>query len=136
MKTVNTLLKAFAATAILALSFNATAAASNAPSDSNSSSPNAIYYVINDSDNVLAHDYDLWEVTLLGGKHYTIVVDGDGDTDLDVYLYDEDGNEIDKDTDNTDYCICEVTPRWTGDFTIKVRNYGDVYNHYTIKVYR
>jgi hypothetical protein len=132
MKTINTL-KAFAAAIILAVSFNANATANPVESDSNS---NSTYYVFNRYDNVQAHDYDIWEFTLLAGESYLIVVEGDGDTDLDLYVYDENGNEIDNDTDYTDYCICSVTPRWTGKFRIKVKNYGDVYNHYNLRVSR
>ena len=135
MKTIN-ILKAFAATAILALSFNAIASANPVESDSNSSAQSSLYTVATRSDNVSAHDYDLWNITLDAHESYLIVVDGDGDTDLDLYIYDENGNEIDKDVDDTDYCVCEVTPRWTGSFKIKIRNYGDVYNHYTLKIYR
>jgi hypothetical protein len=132
MKTINTL-KAFAAAIILAVSFNANAIANPVESDSNA---NSTYYVFNRYDNVQAHDYDIWEFTLLEGESYLIVVEGDGDTDLDLYLYDENGREIDSDTDYTDYCICSVTPRRTGKFRIKIKNYGDVYNHYNLRVSR
>ena len=132
MKTINTL-KAIAAAAILALSFNASAIANPVESDSNA---NATYYVVNRTDNVSAHDYDIWNVTLLAGESYLIVVEGDGDTDLDLYVYDENGNQVDSDTDYTDYCICTVTPRRTGTFRVKIRNYGDVYNHYNLRISR
>lgn len=135
MKTISTL-KAFAA-AILSLSFNAIAIANPVESDSNASSQSSsLYTVATRSDNVSANDYDIWTITLDAHESYLIVVEGDGDTDLDLYVYDENENEIDKDTDNTDYCLCEVTPRWTGKFKIKIRNYGDVYNHYNLRIYR
>ena len=135
MKTIN-ILKAFAATIILAISFNANATANPVESDSSAPAESSIYYVANKTDNVLAHDYDIWEITLNSGVNYTIVVEGDGDTDLDLYVYDEYGNELDRDDDYTDYCICSITPRWTGKIKIKIRNYGDVYNHYNLRIYR
>ena len=135
MKTINTL-KAFAAAIVLTLSFNAVASAATSNEPGNSNSESSIYYVVDRFDNVSAHDYDIWTVTLLAHEEYTIVVDGDGDTDLDLYIYDENGNEIDSDTDSTDYCICGVTPKWTGEFKIKIRNYGDVYNRYNLRIFR
>lgn len=135
MKTINTL-KAIAATIALSLSFNAIASASNAEMPGETSSESSIVYVANRYDDVSAHDTDIWTITLYAHEDYTIVVEGDGDTDLDLYIYDENGNEIDTDTDNTDYCICSVRPRWTGEFKIKIKNYGNVYNHYNLRIYR
>ena len=43
------------------------------------------------------------------------------------------GRTITKDDDNTDYCICTWTPKWTGKFTIKVVNRGGVYNVYDLE---
>ncbi len=83
-------------------------------------------------DLVLAHGTDVYRVSLRGGEVTRIVVDGDGDTDLDLFIYDEYGNLMASDEDETDYCVCRVTPRWTGTFTIRIRNYGAVYNQYRI----
>ena len=47
-------------------------------------------------------------------------------------IYDENGNLIDSDTDSTDECLCTFTPRWTGQFKIKIKNRGNVYNEYQI----
>ena len=74
-----------------------------------------------------------YEVAFRGGEQARVTVDGDGDTDLDLYIYDENGNLITKDDDNTDYCICTWTPKWTGKFTIKIVNRGGVYNVYDIR---
>ena len=57
---------------------------------------------------------------------------GDGDTDLDLYVYDENGNLIDKDIDSTDTMLCMWTPKWTGEFIIKIKNLGSVRNYYTL----
>lgn len=81
-------------------------------------------------DRVLAHSTDTWTCTFRGGESARVVVEGDGDTDLDLYIYDENGNLVDSDTDRTDYCIGTWTPRWTGKFTIKIKNLGSVYNRY------
>lgn len=86
------------------------------------------------SDRVDSRSSDRWTLSLNGGTTYRIVVDGDGDTDLDTYLYDENGNLIDQDIDLTDYCILDVTPAWTGDFTLEIRNLGYVYNLYELTV--
>lgn len=63
-----------------------------------------------------------------------IIVAGDGDTDLDLYVYDENGNLIESDADNTDFCVVRFTPRWTGPFTIRIVNRGSVSNVYRISM--
>jgi hypothetical protein len=62
-----------------------------------------------------------------------ITVIGDGDTDLDLYVYDENGNLIEHDADYTDDCVVTFTPKWTGNFKIKIVNRGRVYNSYVIR---
>ena len=61
-----------------------------------------------------------------------VAVVGDGDTDLDLYIYDSNGNLITKDEDLSDNCYCSWVPAWTGTFTIKVKNRGDVYNKFVL----
>lgn len=84
------------------------------------------------NDCVLAHDTDIWTIRFRGGEAAYVVVSGDGDTDLDLYIYDENYNLITSDTDNTDQCYVSFTPRWTGVFYVKIKNYGSVYNCYTL----
>ena len=84
---------------------------------------------------VNAHSTDTYQVTLRAHESTLITLRGDGDTDLDLYIYDENGNLVDVDNDYTDRCVCEVVPKWTGRFTIKVVNRGRVYNRYTLDVY-
>lgn len=84
---------------------------------------------------VLPFVTDRFVERLRGGEATTILVSGDGDTDLDLYVYDENGNLVESDTDYTDDCVVRVYPRWTGPFTILVRNRGSVYNEYEIAVY-
>lgn len=67
-------------------------------------------------------------------KEVYVYVKGDGETDLDLYIYDENGNLIKMDEDDDDECLCTFTPKWTGRFTIKIKNLGDDYNCYTIEV--
>jgi hypothetical protein len=83
---------------------------------------------------VSAHSYHTYRDVFLFRAHQprTVVVEGDHDTDLDCWLYDEYGNIVDSDTDNTDICILEVTPRWTGEFSLQVANRGHVYNNYCV----
>lgn len=81
---------------------------------------------------VEARSTDTYEITFRGGELARIAVVGDGDTDLDLFVYDEDGYLIVKDDDDTDTCIVQWTPRWTGKFSIKIKNLGRVYNAYEI----
>ena len=75
---------------------------------------------------------DVYDISFRGGEFAMVTVIGDGDTDLDLYVYDENGNLIDSDTDYSDNCICTWTPRWTGNFRIKIVNRGRVYNRYVL----
>ena len=82
---------------------------------------------------VEAHDYDIYNVTFRSGETAIVTVIGDGDTELDLYVYDSNGNLIDSDNDYTDNCVCTWTPRWTGNFCIKIVNRGNVYNRYILR---
>ena len=84
------------------------------------------------TDRVIAQHTDVYTVTFRSEQEAWVYVSGDGDTDLDLYIYDENGNLIDSDTDSTDECLCTFTPRWTGQFKIKIKNRGNVYNEYQI----
>ena len=60
---------------------------------------------------------------------------GDGDTDLDLFIYDTTGQLVAKDEDppaskggGSDICRCQWTPRVEQEYTIKILNYGKVYN--------
>lgn len=85
-------------------------------------------------DSVRAHGTDVYTIRFRGGERACVVVSGDGDTDLDLYVYDENGNLVDSDTDYTDECVAVWTPRWTGNFQIKIKNRGNVYNRYVMTV--
>jgi hypothetical protein len=81
---------------------------------------------------VLANSTDTYRIKFRGGETAEVLVMGDGDTDLDLYVYDENGNLIDKDIDSTDTMLCMWTPKWTGEFIIKIKNLGSVRNYYTM----
>lgn len=83
-------------------------------------------------DCVRGNTTDVWRIRFRGGETAYVVVSGDGDTDLDLYVYDENYNLIDSDTDYTDQCVCAFTPRWTGEFIIKIKNRGNIANCYTL----
>ena len=84
------------------------------------------------AERVAAHTRDHYFVTFAGGKIARVAVSGDGDTDLDLYVYDENGNLVASDVGTTDRAVATWTPRWTGPFTIRVVNLGNVYNEYRI----
>jgi len=77
---------------------------------------------------IAANSNRTFTATFAGGEIATVAVVGDGDTDLDLYVYNENGNLVGKDDGPKDDCIVTWTPRWTGRFTIKVVNRGNVYN--------
>lgn len=74
---------------------------------------------------------DSYRVVFRGGEPARVTVSGDGDSDLDLFVYDEHGNQICRDDDASDDMYCAWTPRYTGSFTIRVRNLG-VANQYRI----
>jgi hypothetical protein len=82
------------------------------------------------TDRVNAGATDTYRVTYRGNELAEILIIGDGDTDLDLYVYDENGNDICTDDDYTDQMYCSWVPSWTGEFTIRIKNRGDVYNVY------
>ena len=84
-------------------------------------------------DVIMPGHIDIYDIVLEGGETAQVVVNGDGDTELDLFITDENGNDICSDADITDIMICEFTPRWTGQFTIKIKNLGSVYNAYTVR---
>lgn len=63
--------------------------------------------------------------TLQKGMTYAIVGVCDEDcSDIDLELYDENGNSISADYSSDDYPIVEVTPAWTGQFSLDVDMYS------------
>ena len=63
--------------------------------------------------------------TLEDGYEYSIVAVCDDDCDdVDACLYDENSNEIECDEEVDDFPIVEVTPKWSGLFTLDVKMYS------------
>ena len=83
-------------------------------------------------DRVNADSTDFWRIRFRGGETARVAVLGDGDTDLDLFVHDENGNLICSDTDGTDQTYCSWYPRWSGVFRVSIKNYGSVYNEYTL----
>lgn len=81
---------------------------------------------------VNAGSTDSYTIKFAGNRLAEVFVSGDGDTDLDLYVYDANGNLIVYDNDYTDDCYVCWTPAWTGSFTIKIKNRGNVYNRYVL----
>jgi len=67
-----------------------------------------------------------------GGETAHIDIEGDGDTDLDLYVYDSRGNLVVSATDYSDKCCVMWVPIRGECYTIKVLNYGGVYNDFEI----
>ncbi len=63
-----------------------------------------------------------------------IGVNGDGDGDIDCGLFDGNGNLVDRDGSSKDGCTLTVNPKWTGKFTLKLINAGDIASVYTLLV--
>lgn len=83
---------------------------------------------------VLSNSIDTYRVLFRGREDAGVLVVGDGDTDLDLYIYDENGNLVDSNTDSTDVCVCSWRPYETSYYTIKIRNWGNVRNYYTMYI--
>jgi hypothetical protein len=87
------------------------------------------------ADIVPARSTMTYTVFLNGGEPTRVIVSGDGDTDLDLYVNDQNGVCVAQDTDYTDDCIAMFVPRWSGYFTIRVVNLGNVYNEFDIAIW-
>ncbi len=83
-------------------------------------------------DRVLARDTDTYSIAFRGGEPARVAALGDGDTDLDLFVYDQNGNLVCSDDDSTDQTVCGWTPAWSGNFRVRIRNLGGVYNAYTL----
>ena len=67
---------------------------------------------------------DSFSFTLDKGMSYKIVSVCDHDcSDLDMILYDENNNKLCEDIETDSMPICDVSPRWSGRFTLRVTMY-------------
>jgi hypothetical protein len=87
------------------------------------------YYIIRRVEKYATNRYS---VTFRANEWAEVAVIGDGDTDLDLYVFDSNGNLIEYDEDYTDQCYVSWIPRWTGEYTIVVKNLGSVYNRFAL----
>lgn len=69
---------------------------------------------------VLRDRTDQYSMVFRGGEVARIAAIGDGDIDL--YIYDENGNEVAHDNDDDGNPVVTWAPRWTGKFTVRVKN--------------
>ncbi len=77
-------------------------------------------------------------VNLRGGTSYALVGVCDQDCqDLDLRLYDENGNLVSSDSDTDDFPVVSVTPRWSGQYKVKVTMYecSTSYCYYGVGVF-
>jgi hypothetical protein len=85
------------------------------------------------TDRIEANATDVFNnVEFEGGKEAAVYLQGDGDTDLDLLIQDQFGIEICRRDSYADRELCRWTPRWTGPFSIIVKNHGSVWNHYRL----
>ena len=135
MKTMNFLKTAMIAMMAMVMTTNAANAASEMTETTAGTDTKSTFLVnAGTTEKVKANSTDSYEYRIYAKEEAYVWVSGDGDTDLDLFIYDENGNLIDSDTDEGDTCLCTFTPKWTGKFTIKVKNLGGVYNKYTIRI--
>lgn len=73
---------------------------------------------------------DAYNISFRGNQQAEVLISGDGDTDLDLFIYDEYGNEICRSVSSDDDEYCAWYPRFTGPFSVKIKNLGSVYNEY------
>lgn len=68
---------------------------------------------------------DSFTLSLQKGMRYVLVSVCDQDcSDIDVKVFDENNNEVGRDTEEDDKPIVEVTPRWTGQFRIRIEMFN------------
>ena len=75
---------------------------------------------------------NFYDLVLKGGEATWVYVVGNGNTDLDCTLLNADGYKVASDTDSTDSCLLEVTPRWASTYRLRVQNLGDAFNVYVV----
>lgn len=116
----------------VAVSFFAIESAQAANIENNHNHETETMAVDSKTERVSAGEIEYFTYHATAGVEASILIVGDGDTDLDLYVFDSDVNLIDEDTDNLDVCVCRWTPKYTGDYYVAVKNWGNVYNEFTI----
>ncbi len=72
-------------------------------------------------DTVLEGKTDVYRVRFKAGEKAIVRAKAHGD-DIDLYIYDTHDNLIEKDAGDDDVPVCIWTPKWTGEFKIKIVN--------------
>ncbi len=70
------------------------------------------------------------------GNKYKLVAGGCNDaSDIDIAVYDENDELISKDTDESVVSVAEITPKWSGEFKVKVTMYRSTKDgaHYVLQ---
>lgn len=86
------------------------------------------------NEHVVARDTDLYRITFEADAPATVSIRGNGTSDLDLEVRDERGNQICMADGLSDRESCRWTPRWTGEFEVRVINLGTIGNNYRICV--
>ena len=75
---------------------------------------------------------DVYLVSFRANEPALVAITGEGVSDLDLGVEDEAGNRICSSDGAGDDELCRWTPRWSGNFRIRVRNLGAVANEYRL----
>ena len=81
---------------------------------------------------VIAGHTDVYTTAFIGNEVAEVGIVGDGSADLDLIILDEGGHVICNSAGPRDVEYCEWTPRWTGNFQIRVKNNGNVDDAYKL----
>jgi hypothetical protein len=75
---------------------------------------------------------DVYTMSFRADEPVMVAITGEGVSDLDLFVEDEAGSRVCASTGAGDDEICRWTPRWNGNFRVRVRNLGAVYNEYRL----
>ena len=75
---------------------------------------------------------DVYTMSFRADEPVMVAITGEGVSDLDLFVEDEAGNRVCASTGAGDDEICRWMPRWNGNFKVRVRNLGAVYNEYRL----
>ena len=82
------------------------------------------------SGRVAADATDVYSIVFNGGEQAHMELGSDGNAELELYVYDENNNLIFCDVGSGEACVW--IPRWTGKFTVKIKNCGSVHHDYML----
>jgi hypothetical protein len=73
-------------------------------------------------DRVRGNAIDVYTIAFRGHERAVAMAVAEGEHDIDLVVKDENGNTVASDRDSTHIGMCEWTPRWTGEFKLRVIN--------------